>query len=211
LARSKERNLTPPSGRDGSLSAADHGRTNAKVKEPMATQRQIEANQRNAQASTGPRTSAGREASSRNALRHGIRAEKYLIAGEEAEFQQLLDALNEHWKPATALEEHQIFKIATYLMRLDRGARGEAEVIADTPLDSFFRGEQSALRNLLHYETVNRKGLRFEVELLERLQAQRLTRANESVGKCTAPGEAISRKQNGDREPSAPSLSPNER
>jgi hypothetical protein len=174
----------------------------------MTTQRQIEANRRNAQSSTGPQTAAGREASAHNALRHGIRAEKYLLPGEEGEFQQLLEALREHWKPATALEERQIFKIATYLMRLDRGARGEAEVIADTPLENFFRGEQSALRNLLHYETVNRKGLRFEVELLERFQAQRLARANESVGKCTAPGEAVVRKQNGDLEPLATSLAP---
>jgi hypothetical protein len=173
----------------------------------MLTQRQIAANGRNAQASTGPRTAAGREASARNALRHGIRAEKYLIPGEEEEFRQLLEALREHWKPATALEERQIFKVATYLIRLDRGARGEAEVIADTPLDAFFRREQSALKNLLHYETVNRKGLRFEIELLERMQAQRSTRATEARAGDPAPlTEANSRNRNDALKPASNAL-----
>lgn len=38
----------------------------------MTTRRQIEANRRNAQKSTGPRTSKGVAQSSRNALRHGL-------------------------------------------------------------------------------------------------------------------------------------------
>jgi hypothetical protein len=38
----------------------------------MATQRQIEANRRNAQKSTGPKTQAGRDRSRLNALKHGL-------------------------------------------------------------------------------------------------------------------------------------------
>ena len=38
----------------------------------MATRRQLEANRANARRSTGPRTTAGKQASSRNALRHGL-------------------------------------------------------------------------------------------------------------------------------------------
>jgi hypothetical protein len=38
----------------------------------VASKRQIGANQTNAQKSTGPRSKAGKEASSRNALRHGL-------------------------------------------------------------------------------------------------------------------------------------------
>ena len=41
----------------------------------MTTLKQIEANRRNAQNSTGPRTEAGKERSSRNAVRHGLTAE----------------------------------------------------------------------------------------------------------------------------------------
>src|SRR5215216_3084192 len=39
----------------------------------MASERQIAANRRNAQKSTGPRTAAGKERASRNAYRHGLR------------------------------------------------------------------------------------------------------------------------------------------
>ncbi len=38
----------------------------------MASQRQIDANRRNAQRSTGPKTQAGRERSRLNALKHGL-------------------------------------------------------------------------------------------------------------------------------------------
>jgi hypothetical protein len=38
----------------------------------MTSDRQIEANRRNAKFSTGPRTKQGKAASSRNALRHGL-------------------------------------------------------------------------------------------------------------------------------------------
>ena len=40
----------------------------------MATPAQIEANRRNARKSTGPKTAAGKAASSRNALTHGMTA-----------------------------------------------------------------------------------------------------------------------------------------
>jgi hypothetical protein len=46
----------------------------------MATPAQIEANRRNARKSTGPKTAAGKAASSRNALTHGMTA---AIADEE--------------------------------------------------------------------------------------------------------------------------------
>ena len=38
----------------------------------MATEKQIAANRRNAQRSTGPRSAAGKHISSRNAFRHGL-------------------------------------------------------------------------------------------------------------------------------------------
>ena len=49
----------------------------------MATIRQIEANRRNAQASTGPRTESGKAVSRMNALKSGIDAQSLVITGEE--------------------------------------------------------------------------------------------------------------------------------
>jgi hypothetical protein len=40
----------------------------------MTSYRQIEANRRNALKSTGPKTEAGKQASRRNAVRHGLTA-----------------------------------------------------------------------------------------------------------------------------------------
>ena len=49
----------------------------------MSTLSQIEANRRNAQHSTGPRTAEGKAASSMNALKSGIDAESSVIPGED--------------------------------------------------------------------------------------------------------------------------------
>ena len=51
---------------------------------PMATQRQIEANRRNAQKCTGPRTPEGKARSSRNALKTGIDAKSAVLPSESA-------------------------------------------------------------------------------------------------------------------------------
>jgi hypothetical protein len=50
----------------------------------LATERQIAANRLNAQRSTGPRTEAGKANSRRNALKHGLTAEKMLLEYEDA-------------------------------------------------------------------------------------------------------------------------------
>jgi uncharacterized protein YecA (UPF0149 family) len=58
----------------------------------MATQPQIAANQLNAQFSTGPRTPEGKQASSRNALRHGLHASiNSLSHNERAQFDEIFN------------------------------------------------------------------------------------------------------------------------
>ncbi len=51
----------------------------------MATLKQIDANRRNSQLSTGPRTLEGKQSSSRNALQSGIYAEREVLPFEDAE------------------------------------------------------------------------------------------------------------------------------
>src|SRR6516165_7024100 len=55
----------------------------------MATAKQIAANRRNAQRSTGPRTAAGRSVSSRNALRHGLSLPQEKDAATKATINEL--------------------------------------------------------------------------------------------------------------------------
>src|ERR1700761_6809000 len=61
----------------------------------MASQKQIEANRRNALRSTGPRTATGKSISSRNAFRHGLsvcgEVEKDIGKEVNAHFLQLLN------------------------------------------------------------------------------------------------------------------------
>jgi hypothetical protein len=49
----------------------------------MTSYRQIEANRRNALKSTGPKAEAGKQASRRNAVRHGLTAETVINALED--------------------------------------------------------------------------------------------------------------------------------
>jgi hypothetical protein len=59
----------------------------------MISQRQLAANRRNAQLSTGPQTPEGRAAVRSNALRHGLTAKIAVLDNENPEhFQEMLDA-----------------------------------------------------------------------------------------------------------------------
>ena len=70
----------------------------------MATLKQFEANRRNAQKSTGPKTPEGKSAVSMNALRHGLRARSVVLPGEDrAEFNQLATIWNPNGSPNPGL------------------------------------------------------------------------------------------------------------
>jgi hypothetical protein len=72
----------------------------------MSTQAQILANQANAQLSTGPRTAEGKTRSARNARTHGLTAADVVIhAGEQEDFDQLLDDLTDELAPEGTLEK----------------------------------------------------------------------------------------------------------
>ncbi|HET8549499.1 MAG TPA: hypothetical protein VFL57_15910 [Bryobacteraceae bacterium] len=79
----------------------------------MASAAQIIANQQNAQLSTGPRTDAGKLAVSRNAIVHGLAAKKFFLSDDEKPlFNQLREALLEHYRPATAHEYALVEELA---------------------------------------------------------------------------------------------------
>ena len=87
----------------------------------MPSQRQIDANRRNAQFSTGPRTPEGRAAVGLNALRHGLTAQTTVLPNENPdEFQELLDAFLAEYQPAGPTETLLVEQMAIASWRLRR-------------------------------------------------------------------------------------------
>ena len=88
---------------------------------PAPTAAQINANRENAKKSTGPRTAAGKEASSRNGLKHGLSGDKHILPGENPEeFLLLLKDLYDNLRPVGLGEEKLALRIAADQWRLDR-------------------------------------------------------------------------------------------
>ena len=87
----------------------------------MATDKQIRANRANAIKSTGPRTEAGKQASSRNAVRHGLTAEHVVIDSEDpADFDALRASLRAEFEPQGPTEGFLIDRLAGLVWRLNR-------------------------------------------------------------------------------------------
>src|ERR1700691_2289663 len=87
----------------------------------MATQAQIDANRRNAQKSTGPRTPEGRAAVRLNGVTHRLTAKTVVLKGEsEDDFKALFDSLEAEHEPATPTEETLVAQLAMATWRMRR-------------------------------------------------------------------------------------------
>src|SRR5581483_9333709 len=97
----------------------------------MTSAKRIAANRRNARKSTGPKTAAGKQTSSMNAMKHGLDAQTTVLPGEdEAAFRARLDAWRADIKPRNAEEEALLEQAARLSWQLDRADRVQAEVLS---------------------------------------------------------------------------------
>jgi hypothetical protein len=97
----------------------------------VTTALQVAATASNAAQSTGPKTSAGKARSSKNALRHGLRSELPVLPGERAEdWQAHRDGVVRSLAPAGALEIELAGRVAPCLWRLRRVTAFETGVTA---------------------------------------------------------------------------------
>jgi len=97
----------------------------------MSTLRQIEANRRNSQLSTGPRTPEGKSVSRFNALKSGINAKAQVIPGEDpAELEAMTAGYHQDWAPTTYLERFLVDSLVRADWLLQRLSRLEAELWA---------------------------------------------------------------------------------
>ncbi len=87
------------------------------------TERQKEAARQNGRRSRGPKTEAGKTASSRNAIKHGICASSaHLLPHEsEAEWRELHDAAVRRFRPADLQEYQRVSQLASLQWRMHRG------------------------------------------------------------------------------------------
>lgn len=87
----------------------------------MTSQRQIEANRRNALLSTGPRTEEGKSQSRCNAFRHGLTAETVIVGLEDAaEYTAFETEVVTEYDPKSVIERELTRRLASLLWRLRR-------------------------------------------------------------------------------------------
>jgi hypothetical protein len=94
------------------------------------SEKQLIANRKNAQKSTGPKTEEGKAISSKNALKHGLRSHEVILDSPHykeniSDFNVLLNSLFNDLKPVGQFQEFLVYKIANSLWRSRRAVIAE--------------------------------------------------------------------------------------
>jgi hypothetical protein len=141
----------------------------------MSTQLQIDANRRNAQLSTGPRTEAGLETSSRNNLQLGLFTRRdYVKPDERPAYNEFRSEYLLHLSPEGPVEETIAAEIVSAAWRLRRCAAAEAD-LADTELTDDETTEKN-LRAIDRARASANNLLHRSLNQLRKLQTERLLR-----------------------------------
>src|SRR5580658_1178853 len=135
----------------------------------MTSTKQTEANRRNAQKSTGPRTPEGKAAVRLNALRHGLCARTAVLPAENAEeFQQLCADLETEWQPQGRTEQYLLEQMAVAQWKAARACNMEYNVWDQGALtESRMRTLESVLKQQTRWERAYFKALR-ELQALQK-------------------------------------------
>lgn len=152
----------------------------------MISEKQLEANRRNAQRSTGPKTDEGKAHSSRNNLRHGLTGQISLLPTEDrAAHDAFCNELSDSLKPETPMERQFALSVAEDSWRLNRaraiennmfalGHEGERRELQIALADArTFQANANQFQLLTIYEQrINRNLLR-NLKQLQELRAER--------------------------------------
>ena len=150
----------------------------------MASQKQIEANRRNARKSTGAWTEEGKAIVAANALTHGLSSERIIVPGEDAgEFEQFAAAMMAQLAPASPLERVFAERVVQAAWRLRRAIRLEQEIItADYDGRNYYTvgktvgasmAQTDKYGRLCRYESHVERAMYKALHELQRLQAVR--------------------------------------
>jgi hypothetical protein len=95
----------------------------------IISEKQQEANRKNAQHSTGPTTPAGKAAIRFNALTYGLRTRASMLPDENAaDYSQLWDEMEANWQPQTRTERFYLETMVTSQWLLKRVAESEQKI-----------------------------------------------------------------------------------
>ena len=151
-------------------------------------------NKENAQHSTGPKTRAGKQKSSLNALRHGLTGQIVVMPNEDLQaYQSHLKSFTDEYDPQGATEAHLVQALADASWRLNRVAALETNLltlaaanqpgpIADSPqqiqaalaIVSALENQSKALANLsMHSQRLSRQFERTVAQLRDFQNARR--------------------------------------
>ena len=131
----------------------------------MSTPAQINANQANAEHSTGPKTEQGKAVSSLNNFRHGLAGVQFSVLPGESEeaYQALLTGLYEEHQPGTFTEKMLVEKLAQHFWLSQRAQR-----LADTAI-----GNEKQFALFLRYQTTNDRAFHKCLDQLLKLRAEK--------------------------------------
>jgi hypothetical protein len=160
----------------------------------MTSEKQIEANRRNAQRSTGPQTIEGKSKSSRNNLRHGLTGQISLLPTEDREAHDAFcNDLIGGFQPETPMERQLAQSIAEDNWRLNRARaiednmfalghaseRREAQIaLADAQT---FQEHANQFNLLTIYEQRINRNMQRNLKLLREMQAERKQQHDEAM------------------------------
>jgi hypothetical protein len=97
----------------------------------MATDKQINANRKNAKKSTGPKTDEGKAAVSKNAVKHGIFADSLILGENEAYYEVFHNEMLADLAPVGAVETMLAERVISLWWRLRRAERMQNQAIED--------------------------------------------------------------------------------
>ena len=163
-----------------------------------------EASRRNGAKSRGPKTPEGRARSAQNALKHGLRAQKYVVLPDEdaAAFEALEAALMEELAPEGALQTVLARRVVAASWRLERAERLEAELFAHETYEMFDKAADlglalirdcngaGAFDTLLRYRGGTLAELWRALRTLKTLQTEQHRIPNEPEARSN-PGETV--------------------
>jgi hypothetical protein len=149
-----------------------------------ATSSRRRANRANALLSTGPRTAAGKQRSSLNALTHGLSSRSPVLATEDpAAYQRHCRQFFDEYQPATPSETHLTQQLADTAWRLNRIPFLEAELFSQNPNPQTLIAQLATLG--MHSQRLSRQ-FQKTLDHLREIQAERRVQQQRDLQRAAA-------------------------